>query len=157
MGGPLDDLFCDPRWDPYGLLREAYLSVTRHIDAQVSPAGDMDAAISDLLFRLARTPDYSLRAIDITRALATSTTRTTRVVDFAQAQGFVVRAPHPTDRRATVVSLTAGGMAEARRRGVVALDAAQRYIHDILSPAEIDAMTALLRKLRDGNQAIDGR
>ncbi|MDD9381196.1 hypothetical protein M8Z33_32010 [Streptomyces sp. ZAF1911] len=49
----MEELFGDPRWEAYGMLREAYLTVTRRIDVEVSPGGDVEASISDLLFRLA--------------------------------------------------------------------------------------------------------
>ncbi|MGW7194667.1 MarR family winged helix-turn-helix transcriptional regulator [Streptomyces chryseus] len=148
----MGELFSDPRWDTYGMLREAYLAVTRHIDAEVSPGGDIDASISDLLFRLARTPGHALRAVDITRALATSTTRTTRLLDTAEKHGLVTRSAHPNDRRATLVTLTEEGMTEARKRGTVALSSAQRHIHDVLTADEVAAVTDILRKLRDANQ-----
>lgn len=144
-------LFTDPRWEPYGLLREAYLVVTARVDAVVSPAGGSDPALSDLLFRLARTPSHALRSTDITRALATSTTRTTRLVDEAERRGWVARRPHPDDRRAVLVSLTPDGLAEATRRGHLALEVAQRCIHDVLEPEAIEQMTAALRTLRDAN------
>lgn len=148
----MSELFSDPRWDAYGMLREAYLAVTRRIDADVSPAGDTDASISDLLFRLARTPGHALRTVDITRALATSTTRTTRLLDTAEKHSLVTRSAHPSDRRATLVTLTEEGLAEARRRGTVGLASAQRHIHDMLTADEVAAMTEILRKLRDANQ-----
>ncbi|MFI6317543.1 MarR family winged helix-turn-helix transcriptional regulator [Nonomuraea sp. NPDC050556] len=148
----MDELFGDPRWDAYGMLREAYLAVTSNIDAEVSPGGDFEASISDLLFRLARTPGHALRAVDITRALATSTTRTTRLLDVAVERGLVGRTSHPNDRRATLVSLTPDGLAEARRRGALGLDSAQRHIHDVLTAEDVAAMVQILRKVRDANQ-----
>lgn len=39
----------------------------------------------------------------------------TGLVDALQAGGFVAREPHPTDRRATIVALTATGRAAADR------------------------------------------
>lgn len=148
----MDDLFDNPRWDAYGMLREAYLAVSRRIDAEVSPAGDFDASISDLLFRLARTPGHALRTVDITRALATSTTRTTRLLDKAEERGLVTRGPHPSDGRAILVSLTPHGLAEARKRGVVALASAQRHIYDVLTADEVTTMVPILRRIRDTNQ-----
>lgn len=148
----MDDLFADPRWEAYGMLREAYLAVTRNIDAEVSPAGDFDASISDLLFRLARTPGHALRTVDITRALATSTTRTTRLLDTAEERGLVTRRAHPSDRRAILVSLTTDGMAQAHKRGAAALASTERHIHSVLTADEVATMIPVLRKLRDANQ-----
>lgn len=148
----MGELFGDPRWDAYGMLREAYLAVTRRIDAEVSPGGDVEASISDLLFRLARTPGHSLRTVDITRALATSTTRTTRLLDAAEKRGLVTRGPHPTDRRVTLVTPTPEGLEEAGERGGAALASTQRHIHDVLTAEEISVMIPILRKIRDANR-----
>lgn len=145
------ELFSDPRWDAYGMLRESYLAVTARIDAEVSPDGAFDASLSDLLFRLARSPDAQLRSVDITRSLATSTTRTTRLLDEAEQRGWISRSPHPTDRRATTAALTEAGHDEAVKRGKRALTATQRWIHDTLTPDEIGSMINILRKLRDAN------
>ncbi|MEV1005312.1 MarR family transcriptional regulator [Nonomuraea sp. NPDC050202] len=151
----MSDLFGDPRWEAYGMLREAYLAVTRNIDADVSPAGDFDASISDLLFRLARTPGHALRTVDITRALATSTTRTTRLLDTAEERGLVTRQAHPEDRRAILVTLTPDGLEEARRRGALGLASAQRHIYDVLTDEEVAVMIPILRRIRDANQRPD--
>ncbi|WP_327303046.1 MarR family transcriptional regulator [Streptomyces sp. NBC_01298] len=148
----MDDLFGDPRWETYGMLREAYLAVTGRIDAEVSPGGDVEASISDLLFRLARTPGHALRTVDITRALATSTTRTTRLLDAAEKRGLVTRGAHPTDRRVTLVAPTEEGLKEARERGRLGLASTQRHLHDVLTAEEISAMIPILRKIRDANQ-----
>ncbi|NHC45550.1 MarR family winged helix-turn-helix transcriptional regulator [Motilibacter aurantiacus] len=145
-----DDLFADPRWEAFGLLREAYLALSGRIDGDLAAAGAASSAISDLVFRLARTPGHALRALDITRALHTSTTRTTRLLDEAEAGGLVERRPHPSDRRALLVVLTPAGLAEARRLGRVALDSTQRHVHDRLSAEEVAQLEGLLRRLRDG-------
>ena len=144
-----DALFSDPRWDAFGLFREAYLAVSSRIDAEVSAAGDLDPSLTDLVFRLARTPGRALRAVEITRSLSTTTTRTTRLIDEAEQRGLVVRAPHPSDRRAVLVTLTDDGLAAARHLGHVALEAAQRHVHDRLSPKETAAFERLLRRLRE--------
>lgn len=145
-----DALFRDPRWDTFGLFREAYLAVSARIDAEVSAAGELDPSLADLVFRLARTPGRAARAIEITRALSTTTTRTTRLIDEAEQRRLVVRVPHPTDRRAVLVSLTDEGLAAARHLGAVALDAAQRHLHDRITAKETAAFERLLRRLREG-------
>ena len=137
------------------MLREAYLTVTANIDRIVSPGGPAEPALSDLLFRLARTPSHALRTVDITRALATSSTRTTRLVDEAESRGWVQRGSDPADRRAIVVSLTDDGLDEARRRGQLAMEATQRHVHGVLTAAEVEAMTRVLHTLRDANREQD--
>ena len=46
---------------------------------------------------------------DLSRVLKCTPRNVTGLVDALEAGGFVARSPHPTDRRATVVSLTRHG------------------------------------------------
>jgi len=142
-------LFKDPRWETFGLLREAYLTVSALIDVQVSTEGGLPPDLADLVFRLARSPDHVLRTVEITRALVTTTTRTTRLVDQAEQRGLIRRRAHPTDRRAVLVELTDAGLAAATVAARVALRAAQQHIHDVLDEATITQLTRNLRQLRD--------
>jgi MarR family transcriptional regulator, organic hydroperoxide resistance regulator len=65
------------------------------------------------------------------------------VIDRMEEQGLVQRAPHPTDRRAKILSLTHDG--QGCRKNV--LDAlAQEAPIDALSDDEQATLTALLRK-----------
>lgn len=65
------------------------------------------------------------------------------VIDRMEEQGLVQRAPHPTDRRAKILSLTKDG--QGCRKNV--LDAlAQEAPIDALSDDEQATLTALLRK-----------
>ena len=148
-----EDVFQDPRWDPFGLLREAYLSVSALIDAEVLAEGGLAPDLADLVFRLARTPGHTLKTIEITRSLATTTTRTTRLVDVAEGRGLVRRRPHPTDRRATLVELTDDGLVAAMTAGRAALLAAQRHVHDVLDESTVTDLVGALRRLRDAAQA----
>jgi DNA-binding MarR family transcriptional regulator len=52
---------------------------------------------------------------DLVAALNTDPPYLTLVVDDLEARGFVVRSPHPDDRRAKIVSATASGRQAARR------------------------------------------
>lgn len=149
-----EELFDDPRWETFGLLREAYRTVSALVDADVRVNGGLPPDLADLLFRLARTPGYTLKTIEITNALATTTTRTTRLVDEAQLRGFVQRRPHPDDRRVTLVRLTDSGLVAAATAGRVALRAAQRHIHDVLDDATIAQLTRSLRQLRDSTHGV---
>jgi DNA-binding MarR family transcriptional regulator len=56
---------------------------------------------------------------ELAGALAVTARTVTGLVDGLAATGFVTREPHPTDRRATLVSLTAHGIrtAETLERG----------------------------------------
>jgi DNA-binding MarR family transcriptional regulator len=53
---------------------------------------------------------------ELSQLLGVTPRNVTGLVDALEAGGFVVRAPHPTDRRATLVTLTEAGQATATLR-----------------------------------------
>ncbi len=52
---------------------------------------------------------------DLAKALGVTARNMTAMVDALEEAGLVVRRPHPTDRRATLIELTAPGATEADR------------------------------------------
>lgn len=85
-------------------------------------------------------------------ALSVSARNVTGLVDGLAATGFVTRAPHPTDRRATLVSLTDHGAAtaEALERGQ------QEFAHFLFSTMAdeqfdnfVDTLGEILGRLRN--------
>ena len=73
-------------------------------------------------------------------------TSVTSIVDGLEADGFVRRVPHPTDRRTTLAEITGTGRRTAERATEV-LNAADFWTAP-LSPAELDRLTATIEKLR---------
>ncbi len=73
-------------------------------------------------------------------------TSVTNIVDRLQADGLVVREPHPTDRRATLVGITEAGRALTERAttSVTAIDFGLRG----LLPAQEAQLTDLLGEVR---------
>ncbi|MGH9104135.1 MAG: MarR family winged helix-turn-helix transcriptional regulator [Acidimicrobiales bacterium] len=73
-------------------------------------------------------------------------TSVTNIVDRLEQQGLVERLPHPSDRRTTLVSITAEGrrLAELGSKEVAAGD----FGLGGMSERELDQLTHLLRKLR---------
>jgi DNA-binding MarR family transcriptional regulator len=74
----------------------------------------------------------------------------TEVVDQLEAKGLVVRAPDPTDRRATLVSLTEAGSAlRFQIRDVRRRDANEYFAR--LSPGDRAELARILGALAEGN------
>ena len=68
-------------------------------------------ARAELVWRLRREGPQTQRALS--RLLQCTPRNVTGLVDALEASGYVARGQHPTDRRATVVSLTRQGIAAA--------------------------------------------
>jgi DNA-binding MarR family transcriptional regulator len=73
----------------------------------------------------------------------------TALVDALEDEKLVARRPHPTDRRATVVELTASGC-EAADAVLGPSTEAMAELFDDLTPEEQTRFAALLLKLLDG-------
>ncbi|MDQ3931648.1 MAG: MarR family transcriptional regulator [Actinomycetota bacterium] len=67
----------------------------------------------------------------LSQALRCTPRHVTNLVDDLEAAGLVVRRPHPTDRRATLVELTERGAAVAARLATERRDAAHALLGDV--------------------------
>jgi DNA-binding MarR family transcriptional regulator len=85
--------------------------------------------------------------------LGVSPRNMTAMVDALEDARLVVRRPHPTDRRATLVELSPAGAAEAGQALVPRLDAMAR-LFEVLSPEEQQQFFTALGRLA---QEIDSR
>jgi DNA-binding MarR family transcriptional regulator len=106
-----------------------------------------DPTVVDLLVRLDLAPKRQLRAVDICRQLMLSPSHISRVIDKAELAGFVRRGPDPSDRRASLITLSPQGrkiVADFAPRLHAVLDEA---IFDVLSPAEIATLSELLERI----------
>src|SRR5260221_10553590 len=70
-------------------------------------ARGLTRARAELIWRLQRQSPMTQR--ELSRVLRCTPRNVTGLVDALQADGFVTRGPHPTDRRATLVELTERG------------------------------------------------
>lgn len=92
----------------------------------------------------------------ISRALRVTPRNITGLVDALEADGIVARKPHPSDRRATLVSLTEKGAALARtmRREQ---DGFAQVLFEGLSPSELATFVRVMDRIRSRiRQALPG-
>ena len=72
----------------------------------------------------------------------------TALIDTLEEEGLVWRRPHPTDRRATLVSLTKRGAAAAARLGTERREAAEWLLGDV-SPADLATFVTISDQVLD--------
>jgi DNA-binding MarR family transcriptional regulator len=80
------------------------------LQSRISAAFGMTLARFDLLSQLERAPN-GLTMTEISRQMMVSNGATTSLVDRLAEDGLLQRAPHPSDRRTTIISLTELGRA----------------------------------------------
>jgi len=124
------------------LLVEVVMDTRGEWRRQVSDATGLPFSRIRALWRLERGPRT---LAELANEMGTDAPATTVLVDALEDRGLVKRTPHPTDRRAKQVSITAAG------RRVV--DVVERI--DDPPPAPFTALpTAELRRLRKALQSI---
>jgi DNA-binding MarR family transcriptional regulator len=136
-------------------LFELGLVLTASMDAGLVARG-LTRARAELLWQLQRQPKRTQR--ELSQVLRCTPRNITDLVDTLEATGLVVREPHPTDRRATLVSLTRRGKSEVERMqaGSVALAGA---LFAGLTSADLSTFSAVLDLVlsRVGETAGPGR
>ena len=123
------------------------LTVLLGHDMTTSLARDgLTTSRAHLLWVLRETGPTTQRAL--AEALGVSARNVTGLVDALVETGFVTREPHPTDRRATLVTFTARGA-----RVTAEMADGQHELADLLvgglRPQELDALTRSLASVLD--------
>jgi DNA-binding MarR family transcriptional regulator len=94
---------------------------------------------------------------ELSQALRCSPRNVTGLLDALQATGFVAREPHPTDRRATLVRLTARGTTTVSKWSAEYEEFAATLFADLTTPQLTDFVTALNRVLPQLRSAVPTR
>jgi DNA-binding MarR family transcriptional regulator len=102
---------------------------------------------AEVLALLARAPEQRMRMVDVSAALRLSKSGVTRLVDRLTAQGLVIRAACPKDRRVIWAMLTDEGRVTAAAAAPAVATGLAQLLAGRLSPAELEALTETLRRL----------
>lgn len=115
------------------------------IDAALRPLG-LTFARYEVLMLLLFSRAGSLPLNKVGARLQVHPTSVTNAVDRLQAQGFLLRVPHPTDKRTTLAEITPKGRAVA----VEATNAVNRDVFSSpgMSESHLDELVELLQRLR---------
>jgi len=135
------------RLRPSGALLAAQIALGAAIESCAVEGLGHDATIIDLLVRLDLAPDRTLRAVDISAQLLLSPSHISRMLDRAEEAELIERRPDPTDRRASLVTLTRTGsdvVAEFAPRLHAVLE---HTIFAELDADEIDTLVGLLERI----------
>ena len=125
-------------------LFELGVVVAASMDAGLAQRG-LTRSRAELLWQLQRQPKQTQR--ELSQRLRCTPRNVTDLVDTLEASGLVVRVPHPTDRRATCVSLTRRGKSEVARMQAGSEALASTLFAD-LSSADLSTFVAVLDVVR---------
>jgi DNA-binding MarR family transcriptional regulator len=126
------------------LMRAHQIALSR-VEAVLKPY-DVTFARYEVLMLLFLSRRQSLPMRTIGSRLQVHQTSVTNAVDRLEAAGLVARTAHPTDRRATLVGLTAAGRTLAEK-ATAALNE-QVFADPGLSPSSVSSLVSVLRRMR---------
>jgi DNA-binding MarR family transcriptional regulator len=106
----------------------------------------------NVLMALRNTPGHTLEPCQLSERLLVSRPSVTGLLDTLQAKGFVVRRPHPDDRRRVLVELT-DTASEVLAAHFPAHYADQARLVEDLSEDERATLVSLLRRIRGATPA----
>ena len=134
------------------LMRAQQIMLAR-VDAVLKPLG-LTFSRYELLMLLTFTRSGALPMNKASVRLQVHPTSVTNAVDRLSKAGLVIRKPHPTDGRATLVEITA----EGRRQAEVATEKlnADVFAQPGLSPRRVGTLVSVLTELRRDAGDFDG-
>jgi len=141
-------LFDDPRITAMGLLAEAYTGLSHRISVQLAEH-ELSGVEFEVLLRLVRSPEYSLRMTDLASQTSLSTSGVTRVVDRLERDGLARRRACDSDRRISYTVITERGLARMNEVLPGHLELVERWFTGVLAPDQLAAVLAGLRTVRD--------
>jgi MarR family transcriptional regulator, 2-MHQ and catechol-resistance regulon repressor len=147
-GAAAYDVFDDPRITAVGLFTEAHSGLAAKFSAQCAEHG-LAPAEFEVLLRLSRSPGGALRMSDLAAQTSLTTSGITRLVDRLERSGLLCRRACPSDRRGLLAELTPSGRTRMAEVLPGHLELIDQWFVGLLEPAELTALLAALRKVRD--------
>jgi DNA-binding MarR family transcriptional regulator len=125
----------------------AHHDVTARLDADLREQHGLTFSEYDVLLRLARAPERSLRMSDLAERVLLSPSGLTRLVDRLVDDGLVIRDTHPDDARVTLARLTGRGRERLRRAARTHLRGIHEHFTGRLSETQLRSVASALETI----------
>ncbi|GAA1790413.1 MarR family transcriptional regulator [Planosporangium flavigriseum] len=149
----------NPRWldERAARMWRAFHEMRRHLDKaierQLADAG-LSTADYNLLVPLSEAPGDGLRARDLASHVDWDRSRLSHQLRRMEQRGLITRRDCPTDARGTMIMLTPAGRRAVEAAAPGHVETVRRHFVDLLSPEEIDTLTAISTRVRDSGADI---
>ena len=130
---------------------QAHAAVVGAVEADLQRERSLPLSWYEVLARLSRQRDQSMRMQELAQGALLSKSGLTRLVDRMQAAGLVERRPCSEDRRATYASMTSAGREALVEAGPVFRRSLERHFAEHIDCQEVGSFLAALRQLIEGN------
>ncbi len=137
-------------------LWRSFLEMRRDLDFVIERhlgSAGLSTADYQLLVPLSEAPESELRARDLGREIGWGRSRLSHQLRRMEQRGLLSRRDCPTDARGTMIALTPAGRVAVEAAAPGHVSTVRRHFIDLLSPAEIDMLTAVASRV--GNSITD--
>ena len=128
-------------------LLHAHHDVMRQLDAELRQEHGLSMSAYDVLLRLARAPDHSLRMTDLAERVMVSPSGLTRTVDRLASRGLVERDRFEGDARVMLARLTDQGRQVLRRAARTHLRGVRQHFTGRLSETQLRNVASALEAI----------
>lgn len=122
------------------------------LERQLVQDSGLSSADYELLVVLSETEGHRLRARELRTQVSWDRSRLAHQVRRMEKRGLLRRTECETDARGTMVELTEHGLESIRQAAPGHLEAARRYLVDLLSPEELDTLATICERVLDNIQ-----
>ena len=130
------------------LLLDLQRATHATLDALARQLRELDVAASDANVLANLSAGAECTVSELAARVGSRATTMTSVLDRLERRGWLARTPHPTDRRALMVGLTASGR-RAARKVRAAYDDVEGRLEGRLTPAAARSLRASLHRLAE--------
>ncbi|HXJ67020.1 MAG TPA: MarR family transcriptional regulator [Actinomycetota bacterium] len=134
-------------------LVEAHAAAVESVEADLVREAGMPLSWHEVLVRLSRSDERSMRMQELAKAVLLSKSGLTRLADRMETAGLIERTACDSDRRGTWAVITPKGLEALDRATPPFLAAVDRHFAGHLSPDEIESVASSLRKVTHAHDA----
>ena len=140
----------------FARLLRAHAALTRELNARLIAAHGLTLNDYEVLMRLARAEERSMRRVDLANEVFLSPSGITRMLDRLQEAGLVENASCREDARVKYAALTDDGMTKLREVSPGHLSDVERLLGEGLGDEELATLAELLERLPgDGEESCE--
>ena len=137
-------------------LMELHASVVDAIERHLQGGSGVPLAWYEVLLRLSRAPEASMRMQDLAGVLLLSRSGVTRLADRLEAAGLIERRTCATDRRGTLAVLTDSGRETLERCGPIVVAALDEHFARHLTKTDARMLLPIFEHVLEASRAREG-
>lgn len=146
----------DERMLAWRALMELHACIVDVVERQLQRGGGVPLTWYEVLLRLSRTPDASLRMQDLAGVLLLSRSGVTRLADRLEAAGLIERRVCSTDRRGTLAVLTEAGREALERSQPLVFGALDEHFARHVSEADARVLRSIAEQVLEASRRARG-